>query len=132
MTYEAPDYLPAAAIPACDTMSGAQRLRPRIAARSRAKITSTSTEPRGALAAANRAKLSSEFIAKRVSSRIAQEEEMAALCRRRASRWAEAIREGLDPDIASFVRSQAAAWELLATCYARSASDGLVGPADAH
>jgi hypothetical protein len=130
MTYEAPDYLPAAAIPACDTISGAQRVRPRTAAKSQPKITALSTEPRGALAGANRAKPQS--IAKRVSSRIAQAEEMAALCRRRASRWAEAIREGLDPDIASFVRSQAAAWEFLATCYARSASDGLVGPADAH
>jgi len=130
MTYEAPDYLPAAAIPACDTINGAERPRPRIASTSRAKITALSTEPRGALAAANSAKPQS--IAKRVSSLIAQEEEMAALCRGRASRWAEAIREGLDPDIASFVRSQAAAWEFLATCYARSASDGLVGPADAY
>jgi hypothetical protein len=57
---------------------------------------------------------------------------MAALCQRRALRWADAIREGLDPDIARFVRDQAAAWRLLASSYACSAREGLVGPADAH
>jgi hypothetical protein len=57
---------------------------------------------------------------------------MAALCLRRASQWAAAIREGLDPDIACFVRGQAAAWRLLATTYARSARDALAEPADAH
>jgi hypothetical protein len=43
---------------------------------------------------------------------------MAVLCQRRASDWAEAIRDGLDPDIVRFVRDQAAAWQLLANSYA--------------
>jgi hypothetical protein len=43
---------------------------------------------------------------------------MAALCHRRASNWADAIRDGLDPDIDLFVRGQAAAWRLLADSYA--------------
>jgi hypothetical protein len=43
---------------------------------------------------------------------------MAALCRRRASDWADAIRDGLDPDIARFIRDQATAWRLLANTYA--------------
>jgi hypothetical protein len=66
-------------------------------------------------------------VAMRLSSRrvarIANEQRMAALCHCRASKWADAIREGLDPDIARFIREQAAAWQLLATSYARSAGD---------
>jgi hypothetical protein len=66
-------------------------------------------------------------IAMRLSSRraapIANEQRMADLCHRRASKWADAIREGLDPDIARFIRDQAAAWQLLATSYASSAGD---------
>ncbi len=61
----------------------------------------------------------------RRAARIAREKEMAALCRCRASRWADAMREGLDPDIARFIRDQAAAWRLLASSYARSARDDL-------
>jgi hypothetical protein len=52
---------------------------------------------------------------------IAHEERMAALCRRRASDWAGTIRDGLDPNIARFVRDQAAAWHLLASSFAHSA-----------
>jgi hypothetical protein len=55
---------------------------------------------------------------------------LAALCHRRASLWADAIREGLDPDIARFVRDQAAAWRLVATSYTRFAGDALAGRAD--
>ncbi len=61
----------------------------------------------------------------RRAARIAKEQELAALCRRRASRWADALREGLDPDIARFIRDQAAAWRLLASSYARSMRDDL-------
>jgi hypothetical protein len=60
-----------------------------------------------------------------------KEQELAALCRRRASLWGDAIREGLDPDIARFFRDQAAAWQLLTTSYARSAREALAGLADA-
>jgi hypothetical protein len=139
MDYGIPYPLPARAIPAWDTMSAAQRLRPRVA-KSRTKIAvpkrgkRLSTESHGALAAANHVKPSSELVATRVWSQRAvrtREAEMAALCRRHASRWADAIREGLDPDIARFIRDQAAAWRLLATAYARSAGDSSIGPADA-
>ena len=51
---------------------------------------------------------------------LANEHGMAALCHRRASKWADALREGLDPDIACFIRDQAVAWQFLAT-YATSA-----------
>jgi hypothetical protein len=53
----------------------------------------------------------------RRAARIANEQRLAALCQRRASKWADAIREGLDPDIARFIRDQAAAWQLLADSY---------------
>jgi hypothetical protein len=56
----------------------------------------------------------------RHAARIANEQ-LAALCHRRASKWADAIREGLDPDIARFIRDQAAAWQLLANSYGRFA-----------
>jgi hypothetical protein len=46
---------------------------------------------------------------------------MAALCHRRASTWAEAIREGLVPYLARFIQDQAAAWQLVAASYARFA-----------
>jgi hypothetical protein len=62
-------------------------------------------------------------LSSRRAARIANEQRMVALCHRRASKWADAIREGLDPDIARFIRDQAAAWQLLATSYARSAGD---------
>jgi hypothetical protein len=57
----------------------------------------------------------------RRAARIADEQRRADLCHRRASKWAEAIREGLDSDIARFMRDQAAAWQLLAASYASSA-----------
>jgi hypothetical protein len=57
----------------------------------------------------------------RRTARNADDQRMAALCHRRASKWAEAIREGLDPDIARFIQDQAAAWRLVAANYARSA-----------
>jgi hypothetical protein len=60
-------------------------------------------------------------LSSRRAARIADEQRMVALCNRRASQWAGAIREGLDPDIARFIQDQAAAWQLLATSYARSA-----------
>ena len=60
-------------------------------------------------------------LSSRHAARIADEPRMAALCHRRASKWADAIREGLDPDIARFIRDQAAAWQLLATSYGRFA-----------
>jgi hypothetical protein len=44
----------------------------------------------------------------------ADESRLASACYRRASRWADAVREGLDPDIARFIRDQAAAWQLIA------------------
>jgi hypothetical protein len=62
-------------------------------------------------------------LSSRRAARIANEQRMAALCHHRASKWADAIREGLDPDIARFIRDQAVAWQLLATSYARSAGD---------
>jgi hypothetical protein len=129
---------PGRATPVCDAMEAAQCPRPPVAATSRVKIpapkrSETRSAPeRGARAAGNRAKpRSTELLAKR-AARIAEEQEMAALCQRRASQWAAAIREGLDPDIACFVRSQAAAWRLLASSYARSARDALAGPEDAR
>ena len=60
-------------------------------------------------------------IAMRLSSRrvtrIANDQRLATLCHRRASKWVGAIREGLDPDIARFMQDQAAAWQLLADRY---------------
>jgi hypothetical protein len=53
-------------------------------------------------------------LSSRRAARIANGQWLAALCNRRASKWADAIREGLDPDIARFIRDQAAAWQLLA------------------
>jgi hypothetical protein len=138
MACEAPYPLRGAA-PACDT---AQRLRRPIAAISRAEIPTPKrsetllAERRATSAVANEVNASSEIAAKRSSSwraaRTAEEQELAALCQRRASRWGDAIRESLDPDIARFVRDQAAAWQLLATTYACSARDALAGPADAR
>ena len=40
----------------------------------------------------------------RHAARIANKQRLAALWHRRASKWADAIREGLDPDIARFIR----------------------------
>ncbi len=60
-------------------------------------------------------------LSSRRAARRAHNQRMAALCHRRASKWAEAIREGLDPDIARFIQDQAAAWQLVAASYARSA-----------
>jgi hypothetical protein len=57
----------------------------------------------------------------RRAARVANEQRLTALCHRRASDWADAIREGLDPDIARFIRDQAAAWLLLAKTFAHSA-----------
>jgi hypothetical protein len=72
-------------------------------------------EARAKLMGANYAEpQSSKVVAKRSVSRLAR---MAARCQRRASDWADAIRDGLDPDIARFVRDQAAAWRLLANSY---------------
>jgi hypothetical protein len=113
--------------------------RPRIAATSRAKLTASKrsetrqAEQSATFAVANETKPSSELVTNRSrqAARIAGQEEMAALCQRRASLWADAIREGLDPDIARFIRDQAAAWRLLATAYVRSARDASTGPADA-
>jgi hypothetical protein len=132
MAYETPYPLPA-------RTGAAQRLRSRIAATPRAQVTAPkrsetrSAEGRATFAIANHAEPSSELVHKRFSSgrtaRIAKEQEMAALCQRRAFLWADAIREGLDPDIARFVRDQAAAWQLLATSYARSARDASGGTA---
>lgn len=128
MAYERP-YHPPARATARDKMCAAQRLRPPISAKSRAKITAPelsetlSAEPPAMLAAVNHAKPQSpELVAKRFASRraarIANEQQLAALCYRRASRWADAICEGLDPDIARFVCDQVAAWQLLASSYA--------------
>jgi len=137
MAYETSYHMPGAAS-ACDAMSAAQR--PPITAMSRAKMptpkpSETSlAERRATSAAANEVDACSEIAAKGSSSRraarIAKEQELATLCRRRASRWVDAIREGLDPDIARFVRDQATAWQLLATSYARSWRDALVEPVE--
>ena len=66
----------------------------------------------------------SQIVAKRFASgraaRVANEQRLDAFCHRRAYKWADAIREGLDPDIARFIRDQAAAWQLLATSCGRS------------
>ncbi len=134
-------HMPGAAS-VCDATSAAQRLRPPVTATSRAKMPTPKpretslAERRATSAAANEVDACSEIAAKGSSSRraarIAKEQELAALCRRRASRWADAIRDGLDPDIARFVRDQAAAWRLLAISYAWSGRDALAGPADAQ
>jgi hypothetical protein len=42
----------------------------------------------------------------------------------------DAIREGLDPDIARLARDQVAAWQLPSASYARSTRDALIGPED--
>jgi hypothetical protein len=57
-------------------------------------------------------------LSSRRATRINNERRMAALCERRAADWADALRDGLDPDIARFIRDQAAAWQLLANSYA--------------
>jgi hypothetical protein len=70
---------------------------------------------------------SSERVAKLFASGrtadVANEQRMVDFCYRRASKWADALREGLDPDIACFMRDQAAAWQFLAGSYASSARD---------
>ena len=73
-------------------------------------------KPRAKLATANCAEPQSPKIAAKRS--VPGRAHMAALCRRRASDWADAIRDGLDPDIARFIRDQATAWRLLANTYA--------------
>jgi hypothetical protein len=73
-------------------------------------------EARAKLVTANRAEPQSLKIAAKRS--VPGRAHMAALCRRRASDWADAIRDGLDPDIARFIRDQATAWRLLANTYA--------------
>jgi hypothetical protein len=133
MAYEPPHHLASRAIPAGDRTSAAQRLRQPTAAKSRPKIIASKqsetlpAERSATFAVAYLGEPSSELAAKRHSSRraarSAKEQELAALCHRRASLWADAIREGLDPDIARFVRGQAAAWRLVATSYTRSAKD---------
>ncbi len=139
MACESPYRLPACAIAACDTGSAAERLRPSVGAKFRSKTAAAkrsemrSAEKRATFAVANETRPSSKSVGTRVSSRqaalIAREEEMAALCQRRAARWADAIREGLDPDIARVIRDQAAAWRVLATSYARSAGEAATKPA---
>jgi hypothetical protein len=136
------DEPPARTIRPHDAVSASSRLRQPLAEKSRPdtpapnQSKTPSAARRVTFATANHANPSSELVAKRVSSRravrIAKEQELAALCHRRASLWADAIREGFDPDIARFVRDQAAAWHLLATNYARSATDASGGQADAH
>jgi hypothetical protein len=44
----------------------------------------------------------------------ADENQLALACYRRASRWVDAVREGLDTDIARFIRDLAMAWQLIA------------------
>jgi len=124
MACETPYRLPTRAIPGCDAMIPAH---PRIAATCRAKVI---------VAKRSETKPLSEPVAKGVSSRraarIAEEREMAALCQRRAALWADAIRKGLDPDIARFIRDQAAAWRLLESAYASSVGDPSIGPPGAR
>jgi hypothetical protein len=96
-----------------------------------------SAEPRVDLAAEKGAKPQSpELIAKRFATRraarIANDQLSAARCYHRACHWADAIREGLDADIARFARDQVAAWQFLSASYARSARDALIGPEDAQ
>jgi hypothetical protein len=141
MAYEAPYRWAVRTVRPCDIMSPAQRLNPPFATKSLPEIPAPRQSktplapPRVTFAIANHAGPSSEVVANRFSSRraarIANEQELAALCRRRASLWGDEIREGLDPDIARFVRDQAAAWQLLATSYARSAREALAGLVDA-
>jgi hypothetical protein len=138
MAYEPP----ARTVRPCDTVSAPPRLRQPLATKPRSdtpapkQSKTPSAARRVTFAIANHAKPSSELVAKGVSSRraarIAKEQELAALCHRRASLWADAIREGFDPDIARFVRDQAAAWQSLATNYARPATEAPGGQADAH
>jgi hypothetical protein len=74
--------------------------------------------------AKTRANLTADKGAKPQSPRIVAKRSMpgrarmAPLCQRRAADWADALRDGLDPDIARFIRDQAAAWQLLADSYA--------------
>ena len=68
------------------------------------------------MAAANHAELRSPKIVAKGS--VSGRARMAALWQRRAADWADALRDGLDPDIARFVCDQAAAWRLLANSYA--------------
>ena len=141
MAYD-PYQWPISTVRPCDIMSAAPRFRPPLASKSLPEIPAPrqsktpSAGPRVTFAIANHAEPSSGVVANRFSSRraarIAKEHELAALCHRRACLWADAIREGLDPDIARFVRSQAAAWQLLATSYARSATGVPGGQADSH
>jgi hypothetical protein len=56
---------------------------------------------------------------------IANEQRMAALCLLRASKWAAAVRQGLDPDIARFIRDQVVAWQSMAASFAPSAAHAL-------
>jgi hypothetical protein len=80
-----------------------------------AGVKSVPAEPRAKLATANCAEPQSpKIVAKRSVPKRAH---MAALCQRRASDWEDAIRDGLDPDIARFIRDQVAAWRLLANNY---------------
>lgn len=83
-----------------------------------------SAEPRAELAAEKGAKpqspkLIAERFATRRAARIADDQILAARCYHRAANWADAIRDGLDPDIARFACDQAAAWQLLSASYAR-------------
>jgi hypothetical protein len=68
---------------------------------------------------------SSQRVAKRFASgraiEVANEQRIVALCYHRASKWADALREGLDRDIACFIRDQVVAWQFLATSYASCA-----------
>jgi hypothetical protein len=68
---------------------------------------------------------SSQRVAKRFASgraiEVANEQRIVALCYHRASKWADALREGLDRDIACFIRDQVVAWQFLATSNASSA-----------
>jgi hypothetical protein len=134
MTYEPP----ARTVRPCDTVSAPPRLGPPLAEKSRPdtpapkQSKTPSAARRVTFTTANHAERVAKGVSSRRAARIAKEQELAALCHRRASLWADAIRNGFDPDIARFVRDQAAAWHLLATNYARSATDAPGGQADAH
>jgi hypothetical protein len=139
MAYDPPYRWAAGTVRPCDIRSAAQRLHPPFAAKALPEFPAPkqsktpSAPPHVTFAIANHAEPSFGLVTKRSrrAACIAKEQELAALCRRRASLWGDAIREGLDPDIARFVRDQAAAWQLLATSYARSAREALAGRADA-
>jgi hypothetical protein len=139
MTY---DHQPARVVTERHATSGGPHLGLPIAPTSHTRIPvskrsgTQSAKGRATFAAVNEAKPSSELVAKHSSAgrgaRVAKEQEMAALCQRRASLWADAIRNGLDPDIARFIRDQATAWRLLANSYALSAREAAGESADAH